>query len=303
PAGVAPCPHSTWTLPVRTEWKIPGTSPAGPTRWGSTTCSVKALATQASKALPPRSSMAMPTAVASQCVDVTTPKVPVISGRVVNMVRNRLFLLFGQGNAFQADEAIGIGHEALHPLLQAEGPGQVKGVDDGPLLLHLLEELGIQLLALACVQLLAGFHQQVVHGLVAEFPIVQAALAGNVLEYIGAGVDPARPAGLCELEIAAGHGRLQGREPHGPQCDVEARLAAHGLDQLEDLLHDGVVAEGYLDLDAVMARRLQHRLRLFDVAAPALHAFVVGEAGRRERLEGRLVQAHADNLVDGVLVQ
>src|ERR671913_1785488 len=60
-----------------------GTSPPGPFRWGSTTCSVKAVATAASKALPPRSSMPMPTAVAIQWVDATTPKVPSISGRVV----------------------------------------------------------------------------------------------------------------------------------------------------------------------------------------------------------------------------
>ena len=61
-----------------------GTSPPGPLRCGSTTCSVKAVATAASNALPPFSSAAMPTAVAIQWVEVTTPKVPSISGRVVN---------------------------------------------------------------------------------------------------------------------------------------------------------------------------------------------------------------------------
>src|SRR5512146_2128170 len=60
-----------------------GTSPPGPLRCGSTTCRVKAVATAASKALPPLSSVAIPTAVAIQCVVVTTPKVPSISGRVV----------------------------------------------------------------------------------------------------------------------------------------------------------------------------------------------------------------------------
>ncbi len=60
-----------------------GTSPPGPLRCGSTTCSVKAVATAASKALPPFSSTLMPTAVAIQCVVATTPKVPSISGRVV----------------------------------------------------------------------------------------------------------------------------------------------------------------------------------------------------------------------------
>jgi hypothetical protein len=44
---------------------------------------VKAVATAASKALPPRSRMPMPTAVAIQWVDVTTPKVPSTTGRVV----------------------------------------------------------------------------------------------------------------------------------------------------------------------------------------------------------------------------
>src|ERR1700761_8908065 len=60
-----------------------GTSPPGPLRCGSTTRSVKAAATPASKALPPFSRMLMPTAVAIQCVEVTTPKVPSISGLVV----------------------------------------------------------------------------------------------------------------------------------------------------------------------------------------------------------------------------
>src|ERR1700752_3916006 len=61
-----------------------GTSPPGPFRCGSTPCKVKAVATPASKALPPFSSVAIPTAVAIQWVEVTTPKVPSISGRVVN---------------------------------------------------------------------------------------------------------------------------------------------------------------------------------------------------------------------------
>src|SRR5947209_11287658 len=61
-----------------------GTSPPGPLRCGSTTCSVNAVAAPASNALPPFSSVAIPTAVAIQCVEVTTPKVLSISGRVVN---------------------------------------------------------------------------------------------------------------------------------------------------------------------------------------------------------------------------
>src|SRR6266481_6727671 len=63
-----------------------GTSPPGPFRCGSTICRVNAAATAASKALPPLSSIDMPMAVAIQWVDATTPKIPSISGRVVNGV-------------------------------------------------------------------------------------------------------------------------------------------------------------------------------------------------------------------------
>src|SRR6266498_2791616 len=83
-AGAGPWPQITSVLPVRTSLTMTGTSPPGPLRWGSTTCSVKAVATAASKALPPFSKVAMPTAVAIQWVEVTTPNVPSISGRVVN---------------------------------------------------------------------------------------------------------------------------------------------------------------------------------------------------------------------------
>ena len=62
-----------------------GTSPPGPLRCGSTTCSAKPAATAASNALPPRSSTAIPAADASQCVEATMPKVPLSSGRVVNI--------------------------------------------------------------------------------------------------------------------------------------------------------------------------------------------------------------------------
>ena len=62
-----------------------GTSPAGPFRCGSTTCSTKPAATAASKALPPPSSTAIAHCEASQWVDETMPKVPCRVGRVVNM--------------------------------------------------------------------------------------------------------------------------------------------------------------------------------------------------------------------------
>src|SRR5690242_12550438 len=70
-----------------------GTSPPGPFRCGSTTCSVNAVATPASNALPPFSRVAIPTAVAIQWVEATTPKVPSISGLVVNGLG--LILLIG----------------------------------------------------------------------------------------------------------------------------------------------------------------------------------------------------------------
>ena len=93
PAGAGPWPHITSVRPRFTSCTITGTSPPGPLRCGSTTCSVKAVATPASNALPPFSSVAIPTAVAIQWVEVTTPKVPSISGRVVK--GSGLILLMG----------------------------------------------------------------------------------------------------------------------------------------------------------------------------------------------------------------
>src|SRR5882724_1467761 len=84
PAGAGPWPQMTSVFARLMSWTMIGTSPPGPFKWGSTTCSVNAVATAASKALPPFSRMPMPTAVAIQWVDVTTPKVPSISGLVVN---------------------------------------------------------------------------------------------------------------------------------------------------------------------------------------------------------------------------
>ena len=54
---------------------------------GSATCSTKAMATAASKALPPRSRTAIPVPDASQWVLAAMPNVPTSSGRVVNMPR------------------------------------------------------------------------------------------------------------------------------------------------------------------------------------------------------------------------
>src|SRR5471030_115542 len=93
PDGAGPWPQITSVRPRLVSCTIIGTSPPGPFKCGSTTCSVKAVATPASKALPPFSRMPIPTAVAIQWVEVTTPKVPSISGRVVNGLG--LILLMG----------------------------------------------------------------------------------------------------------------------------------------------------------------------------------------------------------------
>ena len=63
-----------------------GNSPAGPFKCGSTICKVKPIATAASKALPPFSKTPKPTELAIQCVELTIPKVPEISGLVVNFI-------------------------------------------------------------------------------------------------------------------------------------------------------------------------------------------------------------------------
>src|SRR3984893_4279453 len=63
-----------------------GASPPGPTRCGSTLWSTKAALAAASKALPPRSSTDIATALAIQWVVATAPKVPRISGRVVKFI-------------------------------------------------------------------------------------------------------------------------------------------------------------------------------------------------------------------------
>src|SRR3981081_2037619 len=68
-AGAGPWPQMTSVRPRLVSCTMIGTSPPGPHRCGSTTCSVKAVATPASIALPPRSSTPMPTAVPIQCDD------------------------------------------------------------------------------------------------------------------------------------------------------------------------------------------------------------------------------------------
>src|SRR4029077_19537625 len=92
-AGAGPWPQITSVLPRFTSCTMMGTSPPGPFRCGSTTWSVKAVGTPGSKALPTFSKIPIPTAVATQWVEVTTPNVPSISGRVVN--GSGLMLLMG----------------------------------------------------------------------------------------------------------------------------------------------------------------------------------------------------------------
>src|ERR1700692_2884860 len=93
PWGAGPWPQITSVRPRLVSCTIIGTSPPGPFKCGSTICSVNAVATPASNALPPFSNVAIPTAVAIQWVEVTTPKVPSISGLVVN--GSGLILLIG----------------------------------------------------------------------------------------------------------------------------------------------------------------------------------------------------------------
>src|ERR1700760_3853971 len=93
PAGAGPWPQITSVRPRLTSCTMIGTSPPGPFKCGSTTVRRNAVATPASKALPPFSRMLIPTAVAIQWVEVTTPKVPSISGLVVK--GSGLILLIG----------------------------------------------------------------------------------------------------------------------------------------------------------------------------------------------------------------
>src|SRR5712671_5860726 len=98
PAGAGPWPQITSARPLRTSNRIAGTSPPGPLRCGSTTWSVNAVAQAASKALPPFYNVDMPTAVAIQWVEVTTPNVPSISGRVVKGLGLMLLMGSDQGS-------------------------------------------------------------------------------------------------------------------------------------------------------------------------------------------------------------
>src|SRR5947208_15966293 len=126
PAGAGPWPQITSVLPRLVSCTMMGTSPPGPFRCGSTTCSVNAVATPASNALPPRSRIPMPTAVAIQWVEVTTPKVPSISGRVVNGLGLTKFIgVPGQGREENAE------------LDHSSPPGETASRRDQPLGHHM----------------------------------------------------------------------------------------------------------------------------------------------------------------------
>ena len=88
-SGATPWPHITIGS-LFFGAKINGTSPPGPFKWGSTTWRVNPVATAASNALPPFSNIDIPTAEAIQWVDVTMPKLPTISGLVVNLFIKKL---------------------------------------------------------------------------------------------------------------------------------------------------------------------------------------------------------------------
>src|ERR1700692_1359773 len=93
PDGAGPWPQITSVRPRLVSCTMIGTSPPGPFRCGSPTCRGDAGAAPALNALPPFSRGAILAAGGSQWVDVTTPKVPSISGRVVNGLG--LILLIG----------------------------------------------------------------------------------------------------------------------------------------------------------------------------------------------------------------
>src|SRR3954470_9576353 len=122
--GAGPCPQITRGRPSLQS--MIGTSPPGPLRCGSTTCSVKPAATAASNALPPCSSTAIPAADASQCVDATIPKVPLSSGRVEKLIGQTLVCraVHSRLNPFALDPkllAIGLGGGLLSGLLGVGG--------------------------------------------------------------------------------------------------------------------------------------------------------------------------------------
>ena len=101
-----PCPQITVGATSPAGQINAGMSPKGPLRCGSTTFSTKPVAAAASKAVPPASSIFMPAAVAIQWVEVTIPKVPVSSGRVVN----RIYRLLLAGCSLPPETE---GHQAL----------------------------------------------------------------------------------------------------------------------------------------------------------------------------------------------
>src|SRR4051812_38935457 len=110
-----------------------GASPPGPLRCGSAPCRVNAVAAAASKALPPRSSTAMPTWLAIQCVVATTPKVPAISGRVVNIGSSwsGVSCSLGQRNALGEHEGrirapLDEHADVLHASRQGEQIGEIR---------------------------------------------------------------------------------------------------------------------------------------------------------------------------------
>ena len=79
------------------------------------------MATAASKALPPRSRTPIPTAVAIQCVEATTPKVPSISGRVVKRAGlMKLMRLALKSAAILGDAGCGEKVAALRSRLAAD---------------------------------------------------------------------------------------------------------------------------------------------------------------------------------------
>src|SRR5665647_3419370 len=127
PCGAGPWPQITSVRARLTSCTMIGTSPPGPFRCGSTIWRLKAVATPASKALPPFSRVAIPTAVAIQWVEVTTPKVPSISGLVVN--GSGLMLLMGTYCCGDAVAAGALDHsQGGLPTGTGDGPAPIRAV-------------------------------------------------------------------------------------------------------------------------------------------------------------------------------
>src|SRR6266702_770188 len=214
-AGAGPWPQITSVRPRFTSWTMIGTSPPGPFRCGSTTWSVNAVATPASKALPPFSSAAMPTAVAIQCVVATTPNVPSISGRVVK----------GSGLTLLAIGYLSCGAQLITggPCCQMRGPHGTRASSR--------DRRGVNRMAGDAVDQFRGF-------LAAE---IERQRTARVEGAAGGGIDRVRDLALHRDALAAAHGEIRhGAEKHlgvGHAWAGEQLTSFRDLDNAAEIHH------------------------------------------------------------------